>query len=108
MSSWYVFSAMGFYPVCPGSPTYNIGSPIFDEIKITMENGRVFTIRAMNQPAHYKYIQSATLNGRALHKPWFTHADVVGGGTLVLQMGPQPNRAWGSAPDAAPPSMSQP
>ncbi len=108
MSSWYVFSAMGFYPVCPGSPTYNIGSPIFDEIKITMENGHVFTIRAMNQSAHHKYIQSATLNGRALNKPWFTHADVVGGGTLILQMGPQPNKAWGSAPDAAPPSMSQP
>jgi predicted alpha-1,2-mannosidase len=108
MSSWYVFSAMGFYPVCPGSPTYNIGSPIFDEIKISLENGRVFTIRALNQAAHNKYIQSATLNGRTLNKPWFSHSDIAQGGTLVLQMGPQPNKSWGSAPDAAPPSMTQP
>jgi putative alpha-1,2-mannosidase len=108
MSSWYVFSAMGFYPVCPGSPTYNVGSPIFDEIKISLENGRVFTVRAMNQSAHNKYIQSATLNGHALNKPWFSHSDIAPGGTLILQMGPQPNKFWGSAPYAAPPSMSQP
>ena len=108
MSSWYVFSAMGFYPVCPGSPTYNVGSPIFDEIKISLENGRVFTIRAMHQSAHNKYIQSATLNGQPLNKPWFSHSDIAQGGTLILQMGPQPNKSWGSAPDAAPPSMSRP
>ena len=107
MSSWYVFSAMGFYPVCPGSPTYNVGSPIFDEIKIALENGKVFTIRAENQSPHNKYIQSATLNGHALDKPWFTHADIVNGGTLVLQLGPRPNKSWGSTPDAAPPSMSE-
>jgi putative alpha-1,2-mannosidase len=108
MSSWCVFSAMGFYPVCPGSPIYNVGSPIFDEIKISLENGRTFTIRALNQSAHNKYIQSAALDGRALNKPWFTHADIAQGGTLVLQMGPHPNKSWGIAPDAAPPSMSQP
>jgi predicted alpha-1,2-mannosidase len=108
MSSWYVFSAMGFYPVCPGSPTYNIGSPIFDEIKISLENGRVFTIRALHQSAHNKYIQSATLNGRPLNKPWFSHSDIAQGGNLILQLGRQPNTSWGSAPDAAPPSMSQP
>ena len=108
MSSWYVFSAMGFYPVCPGSPTYNIGSPIFDEIKVSLENGRVFTIRALHQSARSKYIQSATLNGRALNKPWFSHSDIAQGGTLILQMGPQPNKSWGSTPDAAPPSMTQP
>ncbi|MGO8785894.1 MAG: GH92 family glycosyl hydrolase [Terriglobia bacterium] len=107
-SSWYVFSAVGFYPVCPGSPTYNIGSPIFNEAKITLENGRTFTIRAVNQSAHNKYIQSATLNGRPLDKPWFSHSDIAEGGTLVLELGPRPNKSWGSAPDAAPPSMSQP
>jgi predicted alpha-1,2-mannosidase len=108
MSSWYVFSAMGFYPVCPGSPTYNVGSPLFDEINISLENGKVFTIRALHQSAHNKYIQSATLNGQPLNKPWFTHSDIAQGGTLILQMGPQPNKSWGSAPDAAPPSMTQP
>ena len=108
MSSWYVFNAMGFYPVTPGSPTYNVGSPIFDEIKIDLENGKVFTIRAKGQSAHNKYIQSATLNGKPLNKPWFDHSDLASGGTLILQMGPDPNKSWGSAPDAAPPSMSQP
>jgi predicted alpha-1,2-mannosidase len=108
MSSWYVFSAMGFYPVCPGSPTYNVGSPIFNEVKISLENGKQFTIRTSQQSAHDKYIQSATLNGQPLNKPWFFHSDIAQGGTLILQMGPRPNKSWGSAPDAAPPSMSQP
>jgi predicted alpha-1,2-mannosidase len=107
MSSWYVFSAMGFYPVCPGSPTYNIGSPIFDEAKISLENGRVFILRALNQSAHNKYIQSATLNGKPLSKPWFSHSDIAQGGTLILQMGPQPKKSWGSALEATPPSMSE-
>ena len=108
MSSWYVFSAMGFYPVCPGNPTYNVGSPIFDEITISLENGGVFTIRALNQSPRNKYIQSATLNGKTLDKPWFSHSDIAQGGTLILHMGPRPNRSWGSSPQAAPPSMSQP
>ena len=108
MSSWYVLSAMGFYPVFPGSPTYNVGSPIFDEIKISLENGKVFTIRAWQQSAHNKYIQSATLNGKPLNKPWFSHSDITQGETLILQMGPRPNKSWGSAPDAAPPSMTEP
>lgn len=105
MSSWYVLSAMGFYPVAPGRPVYDIGSPLFDEVRITLGNGKVFTVTARHNSARHKYIQSATLNGELLDKPWFTHADLANGGTLILQMGPQPNRAWGSSPDAAPPSM---
>ena len=106
-SSWYAFSAMGFYPVCPGSPTYNIGSPIFEETRIALAGGKVFTITARNVSAVNKYIQSAELNGNAWNKPWFAHADMANGGSLVLVMGPRPNTAWGSAPDAAPPSMSR-
>jgi predicted alpha-1,2-mannosidase len=106
-SAWYVLSAMGFYPVCPGRPVYDIGSPIFDETRITLGNGKVFTIAARNVSAQNKYIQSATLNGKALNRPWFAHADIANGGTLTLQMGPRPNTAWGSAPEDAPPSMSQ-
>lgn len=105
-SSWYVMSAMGFYPVCPGSPVYEIGSPIFAESRVTLGNGKVFTIRAVNVSAQNKYIQSATLNGKALDRPWFHHEEIAQGGTLVLVMGPEPNRQWGSAPAAAPPSMS--
>lgn len=107
MSAWYVMSAMGFYTVCPGQPVYNIGSPIFDEIRITLDGGKVFVITAESVSAKNKYIQSAMLNGKPLNRPWFTHADIANGGTLVLQMGPRPNTGWGSAPDAAPPSMSQ-
>ncbi len=107
MSSWYVLSAMGFYPVSPGQPAYEIGSPLFEETRITLDKGKVFTITARNVSAQNKYIQSATLNGKAWDKPWFAHADLASGGTLVLVMGPRPNPAWGSAPEAAPPSMSR-
>jgi putative alpha-1,2-mannosidase len=105
MSSWYVLSAMGFYPVTPGRPLYNIGSPIFEETRIALRNGKVFTIIARDVSAKNKYIQSAELNGKPWNKPWFDHAAIVDGSTLVLQMGSRPNLAWGSAADDAPPSM---
>ena len=105
-SSWYVFSAMGFYPVCPGSPVYEIGSPIFAKTTIRMGNGKEFTVVADHVSAQNKYIQSAQLNGRPLDKPWFRHSDIANGGTLTLEMGPAPNPQWGSAPEDAPPSMS--
>jgi predicted alpha-1,2-mannosidase len=105
-SSWYVMSALGFYPVDPSSPDYILGSPLFDEATVHMGNGHDLTIVAHNNSARNVYIQSATLNGKPWNKPWFRHADIASGGTLVLSMGPQPNKNWGSAPDAAPPSMS--
>lgn len=107
MSSWYVLSAMGFYPVCPGSPVYEIGSPIFASTSIRMGNGKIFRILANHVSAKDKYIESATLNGQPLNKPWFRYADIKDGGTLVLQMGDTPNTQWGSSPQDAPPSMSQ-
>jgi predicted alpha-1,2-mannosidase len=106
LSSWYVFSAMGFYPVTPGSPTYNIGSPIFDKVTIELGNEKQFVIRAVNVSAANKYIQSATMNGKPLERPWFEHAEIKDGATLELVMGPRPNRSWGSKPEDAPPSMS--
>lgn len=107
MSSWYVLSAMGFYPVCPGRPVYDIGSPIFEETRIALENGKIFTVIARDVSAKNKYIQRAELNGKTWARPWFEHSDLINGGTLILQMGPRPNKAWGSTPEAAPPSMSQ-
>jgi putative alpha-1,2-mannosidase len=107
MSSWYVLSAMGFFTVCPGRPVYDIGSPIFDEVKLTLAGGGVFTITAGNVSPVNKFIQSAMLNGKPLNKPWFEQKDIVNGGTLAFEMGPRPNTAWGSAPEAAPPSMPQ-
>ena len=106
-SSWYVLSAMGFYPVAPGSPVYEIGSPIFAKTTIRMGNGKEFTILANHTSAQNKYIQSAVLNGRPLNQPWFRHSDLADGGTLILNMGNKPNTQWGSAPEDAPPSMSQ-
>ena len=105
-SSWYVMSALGFYPVDPSSPNYILGSPLFDEVTIQMGNKKDFTIIAHNNSARNIYIQSATLNGRPWNKPWFSHSDIVDGGQLVLNMGPAPNKNRGSAPDQAPPSMS--
>lgn len=105
-SSWYVMSAMGFYPVDPSSPDYILGSPIFSESTIHMGNGHNLIIQANNNSPANMYIQSATLNGKPWSKPWFSHSDIARGGKLVLTMGPKPNKKWGSALDSAPPSMT--
>ena len=105
-SSWYVLSAMGFYPVDPSSPDYIIGSPIFDRVRLRLGNGKVFEIVAQNNSAKNMYIQSATLNGKPWNRPWFSHADIADGATLVLTMGSEPNRRWGADPGDAPASMS--
>jgi predicted alpha-1,2-mannosidase len=105
-SSWYVLSAIGFYPVCPGSPVYEIGSPIFSKSTIRLGSGKEFTILANHVSARNKYIQSAELNGKPLNKAWFRHTDIANGGKLVLEMADRPNLDWGSAPETAPPSMS--
>jgi predicted alpha-1,2-mannosidase len=107
-SSWYVLSAMGFYPVDPSSPNYIIGSPIFDQVTLHLGNAKTFVIVAHNNSEKNMYIQSATLNGKPWNKPWFSQSDIANGGRLVFEMGPQPNEHWGSAPDAEPPSMSKP
>jgi predicted alpha-1,2-mannosidase len=106
-SSWYVFSAMGFYTVDPSSPNYIIGSPIFDEVTMHMGNGKNLIIQAKNNSEKNLYIQSATLNGQPWNKPWFSHSDIANGGKFIFKMGSQPNQNWGSAIDAAPPSMSR-
>jgi predicted alpha-1,2-mannosidase len=105
-SSWYVFSALGFYPVCPGAPVYEIGSPLFPRSTIRLGNGKLFTILARNVSAQNKYIQSARLNGKTLNRAWFRHSAIANGGELILEMGDKPNTRWGGAPDEAPPSMS--
>ncbi|HTF72246.1 MAG TPA: glycoside hydrolase domain-containing protein [Edaphobacter sp.] len=93
-SSWYVMSALGFYPVDPSTPDYILGSPLFNEATIHMGNGHDFTIVARNNSEKNIYIQSATLNGKPWNKPWFSHSDIAGGGKLVLTMGPEPNKQW--------------
>ena len=106
-SGWYVLSALGFFAINPGCPNYAIGSPLFDKATIHLGNGNKFVIIAKNNSPRNVYIQSATLNGKLWNKPWFSYADIANGGRLEFVMGSEPNKNWGSAPDAAPPSMSQ-
>lgn len=96
MTAFYVFSAMGFYPVSPGIPLYTIGSPVFSKVSIRLANGKTFTVIARNCSHSNKYIQSARLNDREHNQPWFTHDELMGGGTLELEMGNRPNHQWGA------------
>lgn len=107
MSGFVAFSMLGFYPVTPGSPTYNIGSPFFEQAVIDLGDGKSFTILANGLSEQNKYIQRAELNGKEWSRSWFAHEDIVNGGVLVLEMGPYANEAWGSAPEAAPPSAEE-
>ncbi len=105
MSAFVVFSQMGFYPVTPGSPTYNIGSPVFTDVKVDLGNGNTFEVKANNASPENKYVQSARLNGEVLNQPWFQHSDIAQGGLLELEMGPKANKTWGTKtppPSAAP------
>jgi putative alpha-1,2-mannosidase len=109
MSAWYLLSAMGLHPVCPGDGIYLLTSPVFDRVSLRLDPkyypGGTFTVRARdNSPANL-YIQSATLNGQPLNRAWVRHAEVVAGGTLEFTMGPKPNPAWASAPEDRPPSF---
>ncbi|WP_282125305.1 GH92 family glycosyl hydrolase [Marinifilum flexuosum] len=96
MSAWYVLSAMGFYSDCPGKSVYAIGSPIFSKVKIHLDNGKTFTLIANHNSNENKYIQSAILNGKDLNLSSLSHADILKGGSLVLEMGDTPNKAWGT------------
>lgn len=95
MSSFVVFSMMGFFPVTPGIPVYAIGSPFFEKTTIRLPSGRTFTVNAVDFSEENKYIQSATLDGKPLDKPFFTHEQLMAGGTLELVMGPDPEKSWG-------------
>jgi len=107
MTAFVVFTQLGFYPVTPGSPTYNIGSPVFSKSVIDLGNGKKFEVEAKDCSYDNKYIQSATLNGKEWNKPWFSHSDIAGGGRLVLQMGPKANEKWGSDLNNVPPSAEK-
>lgn len=95
LCSWYVFSAMGFFPVTPGSGEYSIGSPFFETVKITLPDGKTFKVIAKGCRGKNKYIQSASLNREELNRPFISHTDIMKGGTLTLVMGDRPNKNWG-------------
>lgn len=105
LSAFVVFSMMGLYPVTPGLPVYNIGTPFFPKATISLASGRSFTIEAEGVSADNKYIQSATLNGKTLDRPWIRHSELAGGGKLVFVMGARPNKSWGAT--TPPPSAER-
>ena len=109
MGSYFVMMAMGLFEMdggCSTKPIYEIGSPLFSRVVVHLDRkyypGPEFVIEARNNSPKNVYIQSATLNGETLNKPWIYHSDVVKGAKLVLTMGPEPNTKWGSAPEDAP------
>jgi len=106
MSSWYVLSAMGIYSVCPGTDQYVLGSPVFNKVTITLENGKRFVIEAANNSKTNVYIQRASLNGQSYTHNWITYQDISAGGTLHLDMSAQPDRQRGTAPEDKPFSVS--
>ncbi|HRU02201.1 MAG TPA: glycoside hydrolase family 92 protein, partial [Victivallales bacterium] len=99
MAAWYALSAMGLYQICPGNPIYQITSPIFDQITIHFNKriypAKTFTIKVNNLSRDNYYIQSAKLNGKPLSRSWIKHEEIIKGGELVLEMGPEPNKQWG-------------
>jgi predicted alpha-1,2-mannosidase len=104
MSAFVVFSMMGFYPVTPGIPVYDVGSPVFDKVTIHLKNGKDFVLTARNTSHDNKYVQSIRLNGQPLEQVWFRHGDIAQGGTLDVTMGDTPNTSLGSAPSSSPPA----
>ncbi len=90
MSSWFVFNALGFFPVCPGIPEYNIGTPLFEKVIIHITNGKDFIIKAINSSPKNNFIQSATLNNADFNKSWFNHTEILNGGKITFSLGPNP------------------
>ena len=105
-SAWYVLSAMGFYPVAPGTNQFALGSPLFDRVTLRLENGKTFTVEATGNAPASVYVQAARLNGQPLSRNWIEYAEIMAGGTLSFDMGPEPNTTRGTKPGDRPYSMS--
>ncbi|HNZ42054.1 MAG TPA: GH92 family glycosyl hydrolase [Bacteroidales bacterium] len=102
MSAWYVLSALGLYQVCPGNTQFAIGTPLFAEAVIHLENGNTFTIKAKKASLKKFYIQSAKLNEQPYTRSFLTYEDIMNGGKLEFVMGAKPNKRWGSADEDIP------
>ena len=105
-SAWYVFSALGFYPVCPGTDQYILGTPLFRKATLRLENGKEFVISAPANSESHLYVQNALLNGQPYNKNWLSHTAIQQGGEFRLTMGATPNKTKGTEPAAYPYSFS--
>src|SRR5690606_6678181 len=105
-SAWYVFSAMGFYPVCPGTDQYVLGSPLFKKVVLTLENGKELQIQAGNNTGETRYVKSLKLNGKNYNKNWISHFDIMKGMRLDFTMSPVAETTRGVSPADFPYSLS--
>lgn len=105
MSAWWLFSALGCYPLQVGSPTYVIGSPLFTKATVHLENGRDLVINAPNNGPRNVYVQGLRVNGEPYEETWLRHDVLASGAVLDFDLGPEPS-TWGSGPDAVPPSIT--
>ena len=105
-SAWYVFSALGFYPVCPATDQYVIGSPLFKKVTVALQGGKQLVIDAPSNSDRNKYVQQVHLNGKAWDKNWIPHSELLKGGTLKFTMGANPSPTRGTKKDAYPYSFS--
>lgn len=92
MSAWYIFGALGFYPISPGSLTYDLGSPLVKRAELNLENGKTFTVRATNQSPDHVYVSKVLLNGTPLKRHYITHEEIMGGGVLEFVMSKKPSK----------------
>lgn len=106
-SAWYVFSAMGFYPVCPGSNEYALGSPLFRSVKVKFENGKTLTIEAPDNAPEKRYVDKVKMSGKTITRNYVTHEELLGGTTLTFGMSDKPNTDRGTKADDVPYSFSK-
>lgn len=104
MSAWYILSAAGFYQANPASGAFIFGSPLFDEVSLSLPGNKKFTLKALNNSSKNIYIQSAKLNGKPYTRSYITYKEIMQGGNLELVMGPQPNKQFGASPQDRPAS----
>ncbi len=106
MSAWYLFTAMGFYPVCPGTDQYVLGAPYLPYLKLSLNNGKTFEIKAPGASDHKRYVKSVRLNGKSYTKTYITHEDILNGGTLEFVMSTSPNKKRGLKMEEKPYSLT--
>lgn len=107
MSAWFVFSALGFYPVCPGTTVYDIGSPLFEKATLRLAGGKTFSISAASNGPQRQYIRGATLNGQPFARTYLKHDEIINGGEIAFDMTSAQDYKWATGPEARPLSPMQ-